>query len=739
MPRTVLRPVPPWTPPRSLRGRIGLALAALMIGASVVLALAMSAFVRDAMLDGARQGIETLARQTARELSFGMDRFVREIELQATHPVFTDPGSSPGRMREALEAIQRVYPEFAHVSVIDAASETVIAATGGIFEGGRASGRPVFEEGRRGLFVADVHDAVRLASLLPRPASGEPLRFLDAAAPIRGADGVPFRVLASHLSWEWAHALRDRVLEPIAAGRRVEILLVDTAGAVVLPPVPSVPMGTPLARLVGDRPPAGAGAWADGAEYLTAEAATFASGAFRGLGWRVLVRQPTAVVLVEARRLRDLFLVGGAVLGLAAAAIGWAVTGMLVRPFSDLARVASDLRAGRAVQATTSRDRDPVEVATVRAAMHEVTGEALERAQRLLGELAALYRDAPVGLCVVDAALRYRRSNAVWDQAFGGRDGAQGGAGLPRALVDALCAAIDEGRTAAVEVEGRDGDARIWQVVVAPLREADGATGGASVVATDVTAIRRAERALRLADERKDRFLSMLAHELRNPLSPLVNGLRVLDRVPEGEQARQVRQMMRHQLGRVVRMVDDLLDVSRVSLGKIALKPEAVSPPEIVATAVESLRHLADARGQSIETRLEPGLPRIRGDRVRLEQVVCNLLANAIKFGRDGGRVRLSASAREGLLRIEVEDDGRGIDPAFLPHAFETFAQEDATDDRPDSGLGIGLALVSHLVALHGGRVEAHSGGIGRGARFVVELPLDAPVGTVGTGEGPSP
>jgi hypothetical protein len=260
------RPFPAFSAWSTLRGRIGFSLAALLLGASLAMAVAMAAYVRGALVATASENIETLARQTARELSFGMDRFVREIQLQAEQPVFADPVASSARMRAALEAIQRVYPEFAHVSVVDVASETVIAATGGIFEGGRATGRPVFVEGRGVLFVADVHDAVRLANLLPRPASGEPLRFLDVAAPVRRPDATTVRVLASHLSWEWARGLRQRVLEPIAMERRVQVLLVDTAGAVVLPPDGAVPMGTPLAALLGEGRARGAARWADGVE-----------------------------------------------------------------------------------------------------------------------------------------------------------------------------------------------------------------------------------------------------------------------------------------------------------------------------------------------------------------------------------------------------------------------------------------------------------------------------------------
>ncbi|RYY72617.1 MAG: HAMP domain-containing protein, partial [Comamonadaceae bacterium] len=431
-------------------------------------------------------------------------------------------------MRRQLEAIQKVYPEFAHLSVVDIAGARVVAATGGIFEGGDASGRPVFEEGRKGLFVADVHDAVRLANLLPRPASGEPLRFLDVAAPVLGPDGRPTRVLGAHLSWQWTSALQQRVLAPVEARRGVQILLVDTHGAVVLPPDAAIAVGTPLQRVLG---PAGAdprAAWADGTEYLRAEAPTFATGSFPGLGWRVVVRQPMAVVLAQSDRLRNLLLAGGLGLGLLAAGLGWLIAGRLARPVSQLARAASELALGTNLQSASEEELH--EVAVVREAFQRVTGEALARAERLLRELDATYEGAPVGLCVVGVDLRYVRANRVWSDAFVAAGRTVAGTALHDGplpeLEQAIAAALQTGDAQALELEGdRQDPHRIWQTQLAPLRGADGAVVGVSVVATDVTLLRQAERALRQADDRKTQFISMLAHELRNPLAPVINAM----------------------------------------------------------------------------------------------------------------------------------------------------------------------------------------------------------------------
>ena len=704
-----------------LRERVAVALAALVVGATVLLSLLLAQQARQSHLVLAADNVDALASQMARELSHGMDRFTREVQLQAGNPAFSDPAATPQSMRRALEQVQRVYPEFAYLSVVDVASATVVAATGGIFEGGSAQGRPIFHEGQKGLFVADVHDAVRLANLLPRPASGEPLRFLDVAAPILGPDGKAIRVLAAHLSWEWTRAMKDRTLAPVETARKVQLMLVDTGGRVVMPPDATVPVGKPFRDVVGASVSNRLAAWSDGNAYLRAEAPTFATGAFPGLGWRVVSRQPLEVAVSGAERLRTLFLAGGLALGLLSAAIGWLLAGRIVRPVSELARAAAELAPGTNLAPATGRE--PREVAQVREAFHRVTGDALAKTERLMGELDTIYEGAPVGLCVLGPDLRISRANAAWEEAFG--KGGSASVATPPALLDGARKAFEMGTAWALEIEsGEPGAERVWQTVLAPVRGPDGRPAAVSVVATEVTEIRRAERALRLADQRKTEFISMLAHELRNPLAPVVNAVEILKRNPTETQASRMRDLMHAQIGRMTRLIDDLLDVSRVNLGKVTLKVGDVSPPEVCDAAVESVRHAVEARRQELRLDVPADLPMMRGDKVRLEQVICNLLSNASKYGREGGFIALSARASNGQLRIVVEDDGRGIAPDFLPHVFELFAQDDVPLDRAEGGLGIGLALVKSLVEMHGGEVAAFSDGPGKGSRFVVQLPL---------------
>jgi PAS domain S-box-containing protein len=258
-----------------------------------------------------------------------------------------------------------------------------------------------------------------------------------------------------------------------------------------------------------------------------------------------------------------------------------------------------------------------------------------------------------------------------------------------------------------------------------------------TVIARDVSERRRTEAELREADRRKDEFLGMLAHELRNPLAAISTAGEVLHRTLEQPAAQKLTGVIRRQTAALARMVDDLLDVSRVTLGKIQLEREPLLVSEVVARAVESAREPAN-RGE-LDLRLHAGAEPVwlHGDAARLEQVLANLLNNAVKFTPRGGRIDVSAGREGGQAVIRVSDTGAGIDAALLPRVFDLFVQGDTSLDRAKSGLGIGLALVRQVVTMHGGQVSADSDGPGRGSEFVVRLP--ASLDEVPSDEAPAP
>ncbi|MGZ8287577.1 MAG: hybrid sensor histidine kinase/response regulator [Telluria sp.] len=235
----------------------------------------------------------------------------------------------------------------------------------------------------------------------------------------------------------------------------------------------------------------------------------------------------------------------------------------------------------------------------------------------------------------------------------------------------------------------------------------------------------RAEQALLLADRRKDEFLATLAHELRNPLAPIRTGLDIL-RIRSGDAAATQRatDIMERQLRQMVRLVDDLLDVSRINTGKFAIKMGRVELKAVVNDALEVVRSYIELHGHELVIDLPDRPVFLNGDATRLAQILSNLLNNAAKYTNRGGRVSLTARVDEQTLVVCVADNGIGIAPEMLDHVFEMFVQVDSTLERTNAGLGVGLSLARKLVELHGGTIEAHSAGVGRGSEFTVRLPI---------------
>jgi signal transduction histidine kinase len=228
----------------------------------------------------------------------------------------------------------------------------------------------------------------------------------------------------------------------------------------------------------------------------------------------------------------------------------------------------------------------------------------------------------------------------------------------------------------------------------------------------------------READRHKDEFIATLAHELRNPLAPIRTGLEILRRVGElPPAAARTREMMERQLNHMVRLVDDLLDVSRISRGKLELRLAPVAITQVVEHALEGSQPGLEAAGHSLELQLPPQAVLVNGDLTRLAQVLSNLVNNAVKYTPRGGRITLSAGLEDGEAVVAVRDDGAGIPPDLLPHVFDLFAQGTSARERGQGGLGIGLWLVKKLVEMHGGRIEARSAGPDQGSTFTVRLP----------------
>jgi PAS domain S-box-containing protein len=291
-----------------------------------------------------------------------------------------------------------------------------------------------------------------------------------------------------------------------------------------------------------------------------------------------------------------------------------------------------------------------------------------------------------------------------------------------------LSVARREGR---FEDEGwrvRKDGSRFWaNVVITAVRDATGTLVGFAKVTRDLTQRKRVEE-LETAERRINEFLAMLGHELRNPLAPIRNAVEILRAGPHDPATdERAAGVIERQVGHLTRLVDDLLDVSRITSGKIELRRQPLDLATAVLAAVEAARPAIDRKRQAFDLRHDGGALPVVGDETRLVQVVLNLLTNASRYTPPEGHISLTLEQAEGNAVVSVKDDGVGIPPDLLPRMFDLFVQGDRGLDRAEGGLGLGLTLVRRLVHLHGGTVTGSSQGPGKGSQFEVRLPLAVP------------
>ncbi len=265
----------------------------------------------------------------------------------------------------------------------------------------------------------------------------------------------------------------------------------------------------------------------------------------------------------------------------------------------------------------------------------------------------------------------------------------------------------------------------------------DGNLRGAVITLTDITERKRIEQALELADRRKNEFLAILAHELRNPLAPISNSISILSMKLSPEVQAQALQMMDRQVKQMVRLVDDLMDVARITRGKIELKLEPLSLADVLKTAIETSEPQIAQFHHRLNVAPAPSDVRVQGDFTRLTQVFANLLNNAAKYTEGSGEITVATTVADDEATVTITDTGLGIRPDMLERIFDMFAQVDDSLERAHGGLGVGLTLVRNLVNMHGGRISASSAGLGQGSTFSVTLPLLSPSEPAGTQSEP--
>ena len=368
--------------------------------------------------------------------------------------------------------------------------------------------------------------------------------------------------------------------------------------------------------------------------------------------------------------------------------------------------------------------------------LQQTTAEALAL-------LDTLQKHAPIGIAFMDREQRFQRVNDELATINGLPVAAHLGRTIEEIVpeisrhVDPLYRQALRGEAVFnVEIGGRtaasSGEERHFIVSFYPVRGTEQEVVGVGMAMAEITERRRAEAALRehavaLTEvaRQKDEFLAMLSHELRNPLAPIRTALELLRRTgAQDDIAASAHAVIERQVTHMARLLDDLLDVARITTGRVSLHMQTVDVLRVVADAIDSAGHLIAARRHRFDTSLPREPLTIRGDATRLVQVLVNLLNNAAKYTNEGGTIRLSVEAEGGQAVLRVADTGMGIPARLLPKIFDLFTQDDRTLDRAQGGLGLGLSIARRITELHGGSIEARSEGRGRGSEFTIRLPL---------------
>lgn len=375
---------------------------------------------------------------------------------------------------------------------------------------------------------------------------------------------------------------------------------------------------------------------------------------------------------------------------------------------------------------------------------HETTAQVIGRRERQaeVERLQAMFRQAPGAIALLNGPDHvFALANETYLRLVGHRDV------LGKPVAEAVPEIVGQGFVDLLDSVYRTGEAhagkatpvtlrrapdappeeRLLDFVYQPIREPGGAVTGIFVDATDVTERVRAESALREEDRRKDEFLAVLAHELRNPLAPIRNATQ-LAKSPGATPAESAWSLdvIDRQVELMARLLDDLLEASRISRGMLELRKQHMDLADALASALETARPVIENRHHELVVDVPEGQFWLEADPVRLAQIFGNLLTNAAKYTDPHGRTEVRARREGASVSVSVQDNGIGIGPDALPHIFEMFTQASRTRERSEGGLGIGLALVQGLVDLHGGTIEAHSDGVRGGSTFTVRLPLAA-------------
>jgi PAS domain S-box-containing protein len=741
------------------RARYGLgtylafAFSLLSVLVTAVLVLVSERIASQQVRSSIGSNLAELASQTTTRLDRSMHERHRETQLVAQR---LSRVADPAQVRVELDSLQQTYPHYAWIGLADPAGKVKVA-TGGVLAGADVSGRPWFRHARDGVTVGDVHDAVLLAKLLPNP-SGEPMRFVDLAFKVPREGREP-DILGVHLSWAWARDINNAVFMPFERARRVEALIVSRDGSVLLGPagtegrkldLRSLQQATRGTGYVSER-------WPDGKDYLVGYSHDQGFESYPGLGWRVLVRQELATAYAPVRSLQLHLLGWGLAVAVLFSLLGLLAARLVTRPLKDLASAARELEAGGARPVLEAEPY--LEVAQLGEALDSLVRN-LQHKEGALRELNAslerrveertaalretfehvraneqrihtILESAPDPFIGVDFQGRITDWNTPAQELFGwtreevvGR--LLGDALIPARFRPAFEMALQQFRASGqLPMAGRTIQRlvvdRAGREIPVEMRVGLIESGHLQLLCAFMHDV--SER--RAVDRLKSEFVSTVSHELRTPLTAVFGALRLLANGVGGTlpaQGRQLLEMSTRSCERLIRLINDVLDVERIESGRLELRPERLNLQAVVERAMHDTQAYADNLGVRVQldTRAEAW---VEADADRIIQVVVNLLSNAAKFSPRGDEVRIALDVHQGRARVAVQDHGPGIPAEFRSRIFDRFAQADSSDRREKGGTGLGLNICRSIVQAHGGTIGFESEP-GVRTEFYFELPL---------------
>lgn len=735
---------------------LAFAFSLLSVLVTAVLVLVSEHIASNQVRSGIGGNLAELADQTTSRLDRAMYDRYREVALMAQRIGPADLGE----IRGELSAMQASYPNYTWIGFVDGAGN-VLAATNGLLAGQNVAARPWFSAAKREGYVGDLHPAALLARLLPQ-AGAEPPRFVDIAFPVERPGQPSSSVLAVHLSWQWAREIEKAIFSTITPGRGAEPLIVSRQGVVLLGPRSMQEHPLALDSLqAADR---GTGymieRWPDGKDYLVGYSHDRGFQTYPGLGWRVLVRQDLDTAFAPVRQLQRHLLGWGLGVALLFSLLGWLAARLVTRPLIHLAADARELETGgplRHVQSEPYREvaqlggalRSMVrnvqqkEVAlrdlnaSLERRVEERTAalrETFEHVRESEHRIQTILESAPDPFIAVDFSGCITDWNSRAEALFGWKRNEVVGRSLVEVLVPERFRASSEKAMRNMTAAGRipQTGTPIERIVVdragreieVELRGGIVDSGKVQLLCAFMHDISQRKEVERLKTE----FVSTVSHELRTPLTSVYGSLRLLASGVAGQlpaQGRQLLEMSTRSCERLIRLINDVLDVERIASGRLSLRPEPLELRGLVLRAMHDTGAYADGLG--VRLRLdESSAPaaQVVADGDRVTQVVVNLVSNAAKFSPRGDEVLVTLQTREGWVRVTVLDHGAGIPPEFRARVFERFAQADASDRREKGGTGLGLNICRSIVEAHGGTIGFDSEPGVRTA-FFFELPLD--------------